>query len=362
MTTFPTSILAASIALGENQVAPKVALIGFGFLLVFAAVYFWFLEEQRNRDIINGIDGLQSDDGSNAEFRQEAIFASSWLFLLTPLLIKTLNDSTLHLIVEQWFQFHIAGINVSSEPIQWLSYTLVACANTFPIVQYLFPNAIVNLTGIHSTIDTPYMFAPLVEALFAVFLVSIVVQQASQAKQRIQEAINALGTTYVIAAALGPRVIEPLSRQLPVLEVTQFRNAALAIAQITRRYSQSRARVRTLCSDIFLNRLNKVKARTKDEGERQTIKSVTIALASMDHGPGINAIRERILNPTGESYANRAILVDALAEAKSFQTLKELHTKLLSIGQSKLAGRVRQHLDPDSETDTETVSILAAVA
>src|SRR5262249_10088953 len=140
------SLLAAAYFFGPGRAPEALATIALAYLVVFFAIYWWFLEENRKRRVMFLEEAPREHDSTNPDLRDEVIFCCGMLFLITPLLLQTMNEGYLHYSVasdEFGLRKLICGSDATAsfciehkrlvEFPSWTLFTLMAFAKTVPI-------------------------------------------------------------------------------------------------------------------------------------------------------------------------------------------------------------------------------------
>ncbi len=333
----------AAYLFGPGAPLEAVATLGVAYALIFFTIYWWFLEEARKRRIMLGNESPRPHDSLNPDLRDEVLFSCAVLFLMTPLLLQTLNDTSLHYTVAQdelgLKAILCAGARPASfcaqnarlfELPSWLFFTLQSFVTTVPMADQIGDIA-ANMTGVHPTAATPAFVGTGLRFVFGGFLLTLVVGMFNKVGRQIDAAVEALALSPQLAAGMGPIILGRLQKVLrDPKDEQRWPNALRAIADIAKRYDGARGEIHKLFAGDIETTFRAVPVRS----DAEWLTVLAGALCAMRSPSGMAAVRERILDD-GEYVRIRKPLVRAMVDnlqpAQAIGQLRQIPTAGLGI-------------------------------
>jgi hypothetical protein len=327
----------AAYLFGPAAPLEAVGVLGVAYALIFFTIYWWFLEEARKRRIMLGYEPPRAHDASNPDLRDEVIFSCAVLFLVTPLLLQTLNDTSLHYAVAQdglglktlvCADAHQTSFCAQNgrlfELPSWLFFTLQSFITTLPMADQIGDIA-ANMTGVHPTAATPAFVGTSLRFIFGGFLLTIVVGMFNKVGRQIDAAVEALILSPQLAAGMGPIILIRLQKVLAdEQDQVRWQNATLAISDIAERYPGAQEEIQRLFAADFEARFSAVPVRSNDENVRSWLGVLASALVAMRSRVGIRAVRERILKAEEYEATKQRLVREVVASLDPDEAAEQL--------------------------------------
>ncbi|HAH08907.1 MAG TPA: hypothetical protein DCL54_03815 [Alphaproteobacteria bacterium] len=357
-------LLALSVAgflLGAVDKLAAAAVLSLGLAAVVSSIVYWFFELSRRRRVMLGVEAPRDYDATNPDLRDEIILICVAMFVLTPLLLQSLNGLLLDYRVKvdptgigQALGLLKDGAAISAEAQRlselqsWSLYTVEALIRNLPMGDELLNRAAFE-SVIVSTGETDGIAVGLLQLLFGGLVLTVVFGLRKRVSRDLNDAIDSLSSTHLRAAALGPIA---MPRLVGILKggagerSGQIVNALQAITEIAKTYPRAVHPDYIAASTIedidqsvcrlFPPKLNN-RPGTKDLRDVE-IFTTTICVLRLDSGKAL--IMQRLAN-TEEYVAVRQRILMAASAALAED---EMHEFLNRIGDAPLGARLTNYL------------------
>jgi hypothetical protein len=344
-------LAAAAYLLGPVALTGAIATLAVALGLIIFIVYWWFLEEARKRRVMLLEEQPRANDSHNPDLRDEVVFACVVLFIITAMLLQTLNDTSLHYTVAD----DVLGIKALAcadampgsfcaentrlfELPAWLFFTLQSFVTTIPMADQVGDYA-ANMTGVKPTAETPVYVATALRFVFGGLLFTVVIGSFQKVGRQIESSIDVLTRTHTFAAGMGPIVITRLNVVLDdASQEPRWNNALLALADIAHRYQGARREVETLFADCLAAKFSQIDPQTKDRQKLARLEALTTVFCAIQSDRGLNLVFDRIQQTTG-LVRTKIRLVKTVADKLDDEIAVEFFQQLDPALMSKLLAR-----------------------